>query len=129
MPALSDSDRSDFSEPLGCELVIPAREAEGGIPGGPCLRGNIVRVVVEIGGVVRQHEVEVGNIDARLVPVDQRDAIRRHADVAGGWVAVDNAPFSSGQPRPNRPTSNDTLWRHRTEVDSRRGVHVKEVNR
>src|SRR4051812_43548402 len=108
MPPLSDSDRPDFSEPPGCGLVITAPEAEGCIPGGPCLRGNIVRVVVEIGGVVRQHEVEVGNIDARLVPVDQRHPISRHANVPWRGVAVDDAALSSAEPRPNRSASSDT---------------------
>src|SRR3954454_8246308 len=104
-----NSDRSDFGEPLGCELVIPAGVAEGGVPRGPCLRGNVVGVVVEIGGVVGQHQVEVGDVKARLVPVDQGDPIRGDADVARGRVAVDYAPLSSGEPRPNCSTSNDTL--------------------
>jgi hypothetical protein len=39
------SGRSDFGEALGCELVIPAGVAEGGVPCGPCLRGKIVHVV------------------------------------------------------------------------------------
>ena len=49
-PLSQDSDRSDFGESLGCELLIPAGVAEGGVPGGPCLRGNVVRVVVEVAG-------------------------------------------------------------------------------
>src|SRR6267142_5415911 len=76
------SDRSNFGEPLDCELVCSAGvPADGGFPCGVCLRGNVVRVVVETGGVVWQHQVEVGDVDVRFVPVDQRDAIRGHADV------------------------------------------------
>src|SRR6478609_4374908 len=109
MPALLDSDRSDFSEPFGCEVVIPAGVTEGGVPSGPCLRSNVVCVGVEIGGVVGQHQVEVGNIDARLRPVDQADTISGHADVLARGVAVDDAPLSPGESHQNRPTSNDTL--------------------
>jgi hypothetical protein len=61
------SDRSNFSESLDCVFVVLA---DGGFPGGPRLRSDIVRLVVESGGVVRQHQVEVGNVDVRLVPVD-----------------------------------------------------------
>ena len=32
--------------------------------------------------VVGQYEVEVGDVDVRLVPVDQRDLMRGYADVA-----------------------------------------------
>jgi hypothetical protein len=47
------SDRSDFGEPLDCEQVGPGRvPADGGFPCGPRLRGDVVSVVVEIGGVV-----------------------------------------------------------------------------
>src|SRR5258707_3334055 len=49
------SDRSNFGEPLHCELVGPAGvPADGGSPCGPRLRRDVVRVVVETGGVVRQ---------------------------------------------------------------------------
>ena len=52
------SDRSNFGEALDCELVGPAGvPADGGFPCGRCLRGNVVRVVVETGGVVWQHQV------------------------------------------------------------------------
>src|SRR6266704_1283558 len=58
------SDRSNFGEPLDCELVGPAGvPAGGGFPCGPCLRGNVVRFVVESAGVVWQHQVEVGDVD------------------------------------------------------------------
>src|SRR3954451_21047034 len=59
------SDRSNFGEPPDCELVVPA---DGGFPCSPCLRGNVARVVVETGGVVWQRQVEVGDVDVRLVP-------------------------------------------------------------
>src|SRR3954451_7122343 len=92
------SERANFGEPLDRELVGPAGvPADGGFPCGPCLRGNIVRVVVDSGGVVWQHQVEVGDVDVRLVPVDQRDPIRSHPDVARVGVAVDDAPLSSGE--------------------------------
>jgi hypothetical protein len=47
------SDRSNFGEPLDCELVGPAGvPTDRGFPCGPCLRSSVVRVVVETGGVV-----------------------------------------------------------------------------
>ncbi len=47
------SDRSDFGEPLDCELVGAGRvPADSGLPCSPCLRGKVVRVLVETGGVV-----------------------------------------------------------------------------
>src|SRR5690349_17048410 len=58
------SDRSNFGEPLDCVLVVPA---DGGFPCGRRLRGDVVRAVVEAGGVVGQYEVEVGDVDVRLV--------------------------------------------------------------
>ena len=59
---------ANWSVPLG----VPA---DRGPPCGLCLRGDVVRVVVETGGVVRQCQVELGDVDVRLVPVDHRDAI------------------------------------------------------
>jgi hypothetical protein len=47
--SLRCSDRSNFGEPLDCVLVVPA---DGGFPCGRRLRGNVVRAVVETGGVV-----------------------------------------------------------------------------
>ena len=41
-------DRSDFGEPLDSVLVVPA---DGGFPRGRRLRGDVVRAVVEAGGV------------------------------------------------------------------------------
>jgi hypothetical protein len=61
---LSESERANLGEPLDCEIVDPAGiPTNGGFPRGLCLRGNVVRAVVEIRGVMRQHEVEVGYID------------------------------------------------------------------
>ena len=54
------SDRSNFGEPLDRVLVVPA---DGGFPCGRRLRGDVVRAVVETGGVVGQHQVEVGDVD------------------------------------------------------------------
>src|SRR5262249_15026874 len=48
------SDRSHFGEPLDCIRVVPA---DGGFPCGRRLRGDVVRAVVETGGVVGQHQV------------------------------------------------------------------------
>src|SRR5256885_6900386 len=46
-------------------------------------------------------QVEVGHVDVRLVPVDQRDPIRGHADVARVvGVAMDDAYLTSDEPRP-----------------------------
>ena len=86
--------RSNFSKPLDCVLVVPA---DGGFPCGRRLRGDVVRAVVETRGVVGQHQVEVGDVDVRLVPVDQRDPIRGHADVARVVVAVDDAYLTSDE--------------------------------
>jgi hypothetical protein len=55
----------------------------------PVLARDVVGVVVEAGGVVRRRQVEVRDVDVRFVPVDHRDAIRGHADVARVGVAVD----------------------------------------
>ncbi len=55
--------------------------------------------------------------------------IRRHADVARVGVAVDDAPLSSGEPRPRCSASNDTLRRHRAEVDLRPGFRMQEIGR
>ena len=80
------------SEGIDCEQVGPAGvPADGGLPCGPRLRGDVVRVVVETGGVVRQCQVEVGDVNVRLVPVDHRDAIRGHAAVSL-WLAAGVPP-------------------------------------
>jgi len=42
---------------------------------------------------------------------------------------VDDAPLSSGEPRPRCSASNDTLRRHSAEVDLRPGFRVQEVGR
>ena len=62
------SDRSNFGEPLDCVLVVPT---DGGFPCGRSLRGDVVHAVVQSGGVVGQHQVEVGDVDVRFVPVNQ----------------------------------------------------------
>src|ERR1700728_1267441 len=104
------SDRSNLGEPPYCELVGPAGiPADGGSPCGPRLRGDVVRVVVETGGVVRQCQVEGGDVDVRLVPVDHRDAIRGHADVARVGVAVDDARRATGESRPRCPAPDDIV--------------------
>src|SRR5262249_21751676 len=73
------SDRANFGKPRDGVFVVPA---DGGFPGGRRLRGDVVCAVGETGGIVGQHQVEVGDVDMRLVPVDQRDPLRGHADVA-----------------------------------------------
>src|SRR5262249_57163401 len=91
-------------------VVVAA--ADGGFPCGRRLRGDVVRAVVETGGVVGQHQVEVGDVDVRLVPVDQRDPIHGQADVAGVVrVAVDDACPTSGEPRPRGSASSNPLTR------------------
>ena len=85
--------RTNFGEPLDSILVFPA---DGGCPCGPSLRGDVVRVLVETGGVVGQHQVKVRNVDVRLVPVDQRDSIRDHADIGRAvGVAVNDASLTT----------------------------------
>ena len=51
----------------------PARWASVGVLCGFLIRLPLLRPLEEAGGVVRQHQVEVGDVDVRLVPVDQRD--------------------------------------------------------
>jgi len=107
--------------------VVPA---DGGLPSGRRLRGDVVRAVVEAGGVVGQHEVESGDVNVRLVPVDQRHLIRGHADVARViGVAMHNACLTSGKPRPRCPASSNALSGHRAEVDLRPGIGVQQVGR
>lgn len=121
------SDHSNVGEPLDCVLVVPA---DGGFPCGRRLRSDVVRLVVETGGIVGQHQVEVGDVDVRLVPVDQGDPICGHADVARVvGVAVDNAGLPPDEPRPRRSASGNALRRHRAEVDPRPGLGVQEVGR
>src|ERR1700742_778406 len=61
--ALTDSgrcsDRSNFGKSLDRVRVVPA---DGGFPCGRRLRRNVMRVAVETGGVVGQHQVEIGDI-------------------------------------------------------------------
>jgi len=119
------SDRSNFGKPLDCVLVVPA---DGGFPCGRRLRGDVMRAAVETGGVVGQHQVE--DVDVRLVPIDQRDPIRSHADVASVvGVAVDDAGLTSDEPRPRCSASSNTLRRHRAEVDLRSGLGVSACAR
>jgi hypothetical protein len=71
-----------------------------------------------------------GDVDVRLVPVDQRHPIRGHADVArAGGVAVDDACLTSDEPRPRCSASSNALRRHRAEVDPRPGLGAQEVGR
>ena len=74
------SDRSNLGKPIDCVLVFPA---DGGFPRGRRLRGDVMRAVVETGSVVGQHQVEVGDVDVQLVPVDQRDPISRSCGRCG----------------------------------------------
>jgi hypothetical protein len=94
-----------------------------------CLRGDVMRAAIETGGVVGQHQVEIGEVNMRLVPVDQRDPICGHADVARVGVAVDDAGLTSDEPRPRGSASSNALRRHCAEVDLRPGLGVQEVGR
>ncbi len=108
------SDRSYLGEPPDCILIVPAH---GGFPCGRRLRSDVVRVVVETGGVVRKRQVEVGDVDVRLVPIDQRDPIRGDADVARvGGIAVDDARLTSSESLPRCSASS----RGRSSSRSRR---------
>jgi hypothetical protein len=89
-----------------------------------------MRAFVETGGVVGQDQVEVGDVDVRLVPVDQRDPVSCHADVATAiGVAADDACLTSDEPRPRCSASSNALRRHRAKVDLRPGLGVQEVGR
>jgi hypothetical protein len=71
-----------------------------------------------------------GDVDVRLVPVDQRDPIRGYSDVTRViGVAVDDACLTSHEPRPRCSASIDTLRRHRAEVDLRPDLGVQKVGR
>ena len=94
------------------------------------LRGDVERAALEPGGVAGQDEIEVGHIDVCLVPVDQRDPIRGHADVARVvGVAVHDAGRTSCESCPRRPASGNAFGGHRPEVDLRAGLGVQEVSR
>jgi hypothetical protein len=77
----------------------------------------------------RQRQVEVGDVDVRLVPVDHRDVIRRHADVARVGIAMDDARRATGKSRPRCSASNDTLRRHRAKVDPCPLLGAQKVDR
>lgn len=47
-----------------------------------------------------QHQVEVRDIDVRLVPADQRDSIGSHTDIAWVEVAVDDTFLTPDELRP-----------------------------
>ena len=120
------SDRSNFGKPLDGVLVVPT---DGGFPCGPRLRGGVECLVIETGSVVRQHQVEVGDIDVRLVPIDQRDVMGGYANVARVGVAVDDAGRTSDEPCPRCQAARNALRWHRAEVDPRAGLGVQEVGR
>ena len=61
----------DLGEPPDRILIVPAHS---GFPCGRRLRGDVVRVVVESGGVVRKRQVEVGDVDVCRRSVDDRRA-------------------------------------------------------
>jgi len=86
--ALDRSGFSNFGKPLDCVVVAPA---DGGFPGSCCLSGNIIRAVVEGGGVFGQRQIKICGIDMRFIPVDQRDIVSENADIAAiVRVAVNN---------------------------------------
>jgi hypothetical protein len=70
-----------------------------------------------------------GDVDVRLVPVDHRDAIRGHADVALIGVGVDDARRATGESRPHCSASSHTVGRHRAEVDPGPGLGMQQVGR
>ena len=69
------------------------------------------------------------DVNVRLVPVDQRDALCGHADITRIGVAVDDAGLTSDEPRPRCSTSDNALRRHRAKVDLRPTLVVQEVGR
>lgn len=70
----------------------------------PCLRGDVECLIVETGSAfVGHHKVKVGDIDMRLVPVNQRETICGHADVAWVGVAVDDAGMTTDEALPTPP--------------------------
>ncbi len=76
------SDHSNLGKPLDRERVVPA---DGGFPCGRCLRGDVMRAAVETVGVVWQHQVEIGDVNMRLVPLDRRDPICGLCGCCAGW--------------------------------------------
>jgi integrase len=85
--------------------------------------------VVEAGGVVGQHQVEVGHVEVRLVPVDQRDLIRGHADVARVRGRRARRMSDVRRAAPMLPASNNALNGHRTKLDLRPGLGVQQIGR
>lgn len=62
-----------------------------------------MRAVVETGGVVGQHQLEAGDVDARLVPVDQHDRFAVTPTLPGLLgLPWDDACLTSDEPRPRR---------------------------
>jgi hypothetical protein len=121
------SDRSNFFESLERVLIAPA---DGGFPGGRRLRGDVVRVRVESGGIVWQHQVQVRRVDVRLIPIDQCDAIHRDSNVARvAGVSVDDARRTPHEPRPRCSAASDALGRDRTEVELCADVGDEKVGR
>jgi hypothetical protein len=84
---------------------------------------------LQTGGIVGQDEVKVGDVHMRFVPVDQRDPIGGHPDIARIIVAVDDACLVANKSRPRRPAPSNSVWRHRAKVEPRSGFGVQEVSR
>ena len=120
------SDRSNVGEPLDWVLVVPA---DGGFPCGPSLRGDVVRRDIETGSVCWASPSQGRGRRRATRPIDQRDPICGHADVARVEVAVNDAGLTSDEPRPRCSPSSNALGRHRVEVDPRPGRGVQEVGR
>jgi hypothetical protein len=92
------SDRANLGEPLNCELVGPAGvPADGGFPCGPRLRGDVVRVAAETGGVVRQRlrPEPNGDTDESLwTPISDVARLRRSSRVEIGLALAQTVPAS-----------------------------------
>ena len=74
---------------------------------------------------------EQGELDAHQPeePVDHRDPIEGHADVAWVGVSVDDAGLAPGEPRPRCSASGDALRRHGAEVDLGARLGLQQVGR
>ncbi len=118
------SNSSHFGEPLDCVFVLPA---DGSFPSGRRLGGYVKCGSFEASRIVREHQVEIRNVDMSFIPVDQRNPVCGDEDVAGVGVAMHNACPAPDEARPGGPASGNGLRRHRGKVDPGPGLGVQEV--
>ena len=66
---------------------------------------NIPSLWIKISGVVREFQVEVGNIDMRFVPINECNPVCSNQYIAWVGITVDRTGFSTDEPRPRCPAT------------------------